>query len=85
MSLTIFGINDYLLIKLVNVIVGLPLGLDVDGMTLNTVSCGHDWLSTRRTKKKTYRQTLRRTKSHQRHKPRKSEVGEWWRWGEEGE
>ena len=51
MSLEIFGISDYLLIKLVNVIVGLPLGLDIDGMTLNTVSCGHDWLSTRRTKK----------------------------------
>lgn len=37
-------IADYLLIKLANVIVGLSLGLNVDGMILDTFSCGHDWL-----------------------------------------
>lgn len=37
-----FGIADYLLIELANVVIGLPLGLDVDGMVLNTFSCGHD-------------------------------------------
>jgi len=46
-----FGIADYLLIELVNVVAGLPLGLYVDGMILNTFSCGHDWLSTRKTKR----------------------------------
>ena len=33
---------NYLLIELVNVVVGLPLGLDVHGVVLNTLSCGHD-------------------------------------------
>jgi hypothetical protein len=49
--MTSFRIGDYLLIELVNVVAGLPLGLNVDGVVLNTLSCGHDWLSTRRKKK----------------------------------
>lgn len=36
------GIADYLLIELANVVIGLSLGLDVDGVVLNTFSCGHD-------------------------------------------
>lgn len=46
-----FEIADYLLIKLLNVIVGLPLGLNVDRMILDTFSCGHDSLLPRETKK----------------------------------
>lgn len=34
----------YLLIKLGNVVVGLSLGLDVDGMVLDTFGCGHGQL-----------------------------------------
>jgi hypothetical protein len=49
--MTSFRIGDYLLIELVNVVAGLPLSLNVDGVVLNTLSCGHDWLSTRRIKK----------------------------------
>ena len=41
-----FDIANYLLIELVNVVIGLPLGLDVDRVVLNTFSCGHDQLST---------------------------------------
>lgn len=37
---------NYLFIELVNVVVGLPLGLDVYGVVLNTFGCGHDQLST---------------------------------------
>ena len=55
------GITDYLLIKLVDVVASLPLGLYVDGMILNTFSCGHDWLSTRKTK----RRYLHKTKIQQ--------------------
>jgi hypothetical protein len=39
-----FEIADYLLIELGDVIAGLPLGLNVDWVILNTFSCGHDWL-----------------------------------------
>ena len=39
-------ITNYLLIELANVVVGLPLGLDVHGVVLDTFGCGHDWLST---------------------------------------
>lgn len=44
-----YGIVDYLLVELGNVVVSLPLGLDVDGMALNTFSCRHDWLRTHET------------------------------------
>ena len=37
-------IANYLLIELANVVVGLSLGLDVDGVVLDTFSCGHDYL-----------------------------------------
>ena len=46
---TSFRVSDYLLIELGDVVVGLTLCLNVDGVILNTFGCGHDWLSIRKT------------------------------------
>jgi len=57
-----YDVANYLLIELVNVVVGLPLGLNVDGMVLNTFGCGHDQLS----KKDESGQNLQRTREPKR-------------------
>ena len=73
-----FDIANYLLIELVNVVIGLPLGLDVDRVVLNTFSCGHDQLST--DIKNRSRQSLQRMKGlkRQTYRMRGVEVGSGW-------
>lgn len=78
-----FEIADYLLIKLANVIVGLPLGLNVDRMILDTFSCGHDWLLPRERGKKRASSDCARNKDTWRetNRTRVSRWGRVWRKG----
>ena len=59
------AIANYLLIELANIVVGLPLSLNIHGVVLNTFGCGHDKPATTNSKKDRYRQNPQPTQNQE--------------------